>query len=127
MINITKSSLLLTSLLLFHTSLFAGQANIEKVEAECNYKRICKFSVTIRHADEGWSHFANGWTVSSPAGELLAHRALAHPHVNEQPFTRSIQGIKIPPNVDTVFIRANDSVHGEGQRKYVMKLSFTPY
>ncbi len=124
--NIISSTFFLFHLLFLSTAL-AGQAQIENVTAECDYKRICKFSVTIRHADEGWSHFANGWKIFSPAGELLAHRALAHPHVNEQPFTRSIRNIKIPSGIDTVVVRANDSVHGESQRKYVMKLIFTPY
>jgi hypothetical protein len=112
---------------IFSTTLSAGEALIEGVKAQCNQKRICKFDVTIRHADEGWSHFANGWLIFTPAGEVLGHRALAHPHVDEQPFTRSIRNVKIPPGIDTVILRANDSVHGESERKYVMKLTFTDY
>jgi len=119
--------LLLTSCLLFQSILFAGQAVIEAVEAQCNHQRLCKFSVTISHKDEGWEHFANGWKIFSPTGELLGYRALAHPHVNEQPFTRSIKNIKIPPATDTVILKANDSVHGESDRKYVIKLKFTDY
>ena len=125
--NTIKVTPLFLSILFFSSNLFAGQAIIEKVEAECNYKRLCKFNVTIRHADEGWSHFANGWQIFTPKGELIGHRALAHPHVNEQPFTRSIRNIKIPDNVDTAILRANDSVHGESDRKYVIKLTFTDY
>ena len=120
-------SLLVICILSFHNPLFSGQAQIESVKAECNHKRICKFDVTILHADEGWSHFANGWKILTTSGELLGHRALAHPHVNEQPFTRSLRDVKIPASVDTVVIVANDSVHGESKRKYVIKLTFTPY
>jgi len=109
------------------TPLCAGQAVIENVKAECNHKRLCKFDVTISHADEGWTHFANGWQIFTTKGELLGHRALAHPHVKEQPFTRTIRNIKIPPSVDTVFLRANDSLHGASERKYVLKLHFTEY
>jgi len=69
----------------YANTLFANQALIEKVVAECTHKRVCKFDVTIRHADEGWEHFANGWKIYSSAGEVLGYRALAHPHVNEQP------------------------------------------
>jgi len=107
--------------------LLAGQAVIEKVKAECNHKRLCKFDVTISHADEGWTHFANGWQIFTTKGELLGHRALAHPHVKEQPFTRSMRNIKIPPSIDTVIFIANDSVHGESERKYVLKLQFSEY
>ena len=124
-----SSRILFSSLvtLFFSSSLYAGQALIEKVAAECNHNRVCKFDVTISHADEGWEHFANGWQIFTPAGKLLGHRVLAHPHVNEQPFTRSIRGIKIPDSVDTVVFKAQDSVHGESERKYVIKLSFTAY
>jgi len=124
--NLSSKIFSVSAALLLQSTSYAGQALIETVEAECNYQRLCKFSVTIRHADEGWTHFANGWKIFTPSGELLAHRALAHPHVNEQPFTRSIRNIKIPSSIDTVVLRANDSVHGESNRKYVMKLTFTP-
>lgn len=107
--------------------LLAGEAIIEKVVADCNKKRVCKFDVTVKHQDEGWNHFANGWQIFTPKGELLGHRALAHPHVNEQPFTRSIRNIKIPPAVDSVVFIANDSVHGTSDRRYVIKLKFTDY
>ncbi|RDH81403.1 MAG: hypothetical protein DIZ80_15055 [endosymbiont of Galathealinum brachiosum] len=123
----TKIISLFLSILLYSSNIFSGQAIIEKVEAECNYKRLCKFNVTIRHADEGWTHFANGWQIFTPNGDLIGHRALAHPHVNEQPFTRSIRNIKIPANVDTAILIANDSVHGKSDRKYVIKLTFTDY
>lgn len=125
--HLNKSLISLLIILFCSSELFAGQAVIEKVEAECNHNRICKFNVTISHADEGWSHFANGWQIFSPSGELLGHRALAHPHVNEQPFTRSIRDIKIPPLTDSVILKAHDSVHGESDRKYVIKLKFTDY
>lgn len=123
----TKLITLFLCILFFSSNIFSGQAIIEKVEAECNYKRLCKFNVTISHADEGWTHFANGWQIFTPNGDLIGHRALAHPHVNEQPFTRSIRNIKIPDNIDTAILIANDSVHGQSERKYVIKLTFTDY
>jgi len=122
-----KTTFLLMMTCTLSAPLLAGQAVIENVKAECNHKRLCKFDVTISHADEGWTHFANGWQIFTPKGELLGHRALAHPHVKEQPFTRSIRNIKIPPSIDTVILKANDSVHGESERKYVLKLQFSEY
>jgi len=122
-----KTALLVIMTSILSNPLIAGQAVIENVKAECNHKRLCKFDVTISHADEGWTHFANGWKIFSVEGELLGHRALVHPHVKEQPFTRSIRNIRIPPSVDTVILKANDSVHGESDRKYVLKLHFSEY
>lgn len=122
-----KATVLVIMAFTLSTTLLAGQAVIEDVKAECNHKRLCKFDVTISHADEGWTHFANGWQIFTTTGELLGHRALVHPHVKEQPFTRSIRNIKIPPSIDTVILKANDSLHGESDRKYVLKLQFSEY
>ncbi len=46
----------------------------------------------------------------------LLFRVLAHPHVNEQPFTRSLKGVKVPAGIERVLIRAHDSVHGYGSQ-----------
>ena len=45
-----------------------------------------------------------------------------HPHVKEQPFTRSLSGIPVPANVDRVVIEAHDSMHGYGGKKQVVEL-----
>ena len=50
----------------------------------------------------------------APDGTVLGVRVLTHPHVDEQPFTRSLSGVAIPPGIDTVTVRARDSVHGLG-------------
>ena len=73
------------------------------------------FSVTLKHADEGWDHYADGWGVYLADGTELGYRVLAHPHVNEQPFTRSLSGVKIPQGTKSVIIRPHDKVHGLGQ------------
>lgn len=68
-------------------------------------------SVTLRHADDGWEHYADLWVVETTAGRELGRRKLLHPHVNEQPFTRS-QRIDVPPDVTRVQVRAGDNVNG---------------
>jgi len=81
------------------------------------------FEVTVQHEDTGWEHYADRWEVLSPGGEVLATRVLAHPHVNEQPFTRSQSGIVIPEGVTGVRVRAHDLVHGYGGREVVADLT----
>ncbi len=49
-----------------------------------------------------------------PDGEVIATRVLAHPHDNEQPFTRSLGGVRIPAGLAKVRVRAHDKVHGYG-------------
>ncbi|MEL7183327.1 MAG: hypothetical protein AAFY65_05635 [Pseudomonadota bacterium] len=73
------------------------------------------FSVTVRHPDTGWDHYADGWSVFAPDGTELGYRKLLHPHETEQPFTRSLSGVAVPDGVTEVLIRAHDSVHGWGE------------
>jgi hypothetical protein len=64
------------------------------------------FSVTLAHPDSGWDHYADGWEVLAPDGSRLGLRELLHPHVDEQPFTRSLAGVAIPEGLSQVTIRA---------------------
>lgn len=91
----------------------ADTAVVEQVEAQ-KTGHTWTFSVTLRHADTGWDHYADGWGVYLPDGTELGYRVLAHPHVNEQPFTRSLSGVVIPQGTDFVVVIPKDSVHGTG-------------
>ncbi len=70
--------------------------------------------VTVRHPDTGWEHYADAWRIVGPDGQVLGTRTLYHPHVDEQPFTRSLTRISIPAGTDVVEVQAHDSVHGWG-------------
>ncbi|MEL7027071.1 MAG: hypothetical protein AAGO57_07585, partial [Pseudomonadota bacterium] len=71
--------------------------------------------VTLRHGDTGWDDYADGWRVELADGSVLGTRELLHPHVNEQPFTRSLSGVEIPDGTNEVFIRASTNVDGWGE------------
>lgn len=71
-----------------------------------------RFDVTIRHPDTGWDHYADGWEVLAPDGTRLGFRELYHPHVDEQPFTRSLSGVTIPDDLTEVAIRPRCNVTG---------------
>jgi hypothetical protein len=68
--------------------------------------------VTLSHADTGWEHYADGWEVLDVDGKRLGFRELLHPHVNEQPFTRSLSGVDLPDGATKIYIRARDNVTG---------------
>lgn len=70
------------------------------------------FSVTLSHPDTGWDDYADGWRVEAPDGTELGYRELLHPHVTEQPFTRSLSGVAVPDGLTHVMIRARDNVGG---------------
>ena len=68
--------------------------------------------VTLEHPDTGWEHYADGWRVLDEDGKELGRRELLHPHVNEQPFTRSLSGVKIPDGLGTIHVQARCLVDG---------------
>ncbi|UWQ22581.1 hypothetical protein [Jannaschia sp. W003] len=74
-----------------------------------------RFAVTVRHADAGWDHYADAWAVLDADGTEIARRTLLHPHVDEQPFTRSLGGVALPEGTRSVHVRAHDTVHGWGE------------
>ena len=114
---VARGLLLAVALVLAAVAARAGEADVVGAEAREIGDGVYRFQVTVRHADEGWDHYANAWEVVAPDGAVLATRVLAHPHVNEQPFTRNLSGIVIPDGVVSVRVRARDSVHGHGGRE----------
>ncbi|MBE0509131.1 MAG: hypothetical protein K0A95_06825 [Chromatiales bacterium] len=66
----------------------------------------------VQHEDSGWEHYADAWRIVDEQGSVLGTRTLYHPHVDEQPFTRSLSGLQIPPDVQVVIVEAHDNVHG---------------
>lgn len=100
----------------------AGPADVVEVRAVRTAENTYRFDVTVRHDDTGWDHYADRWDVIGPDGGVLGTRVLLHPHVQEQPFTRSLSGVEVPPGVRTVTVRARDSRHGEGGRTMAVTL-----
>ncbi|MDH3218564.1 MAG: hypothetical protein OEO19_03435 [Gammaproteobacteria bacterium] len=111
---------LITGLMLLSTTVLAGEVGIVAVKVEC--PTSCTFSVTLEHADQGWNHYANQWDVITLDGRLLKSRVLYHPHVDEQPFTRSLSGVLIPLGVNQVKIRARDTQHGYSDQEFIVDL-----
>ncbi len=101
----------------------AGEADVVAVEAAEAGAGTWRFEVTVAHADAGWDHYADKWEVLAPDGRVLATRVLLHPHVGEQPFTRSLGGVAIPAEIERVILRAHDSVHGLGGAEMTVELA----
>lgn len=100
----------------------AGQASVLDATVVANADGTYGFNVTVSHADEGWRHYADKWEVLDETGNVIATRVLYHPHVDEQPFTRSLGRVEIPIGVTRVTIRASDTVHGAGARTFTLDL-----
>jgi hypothetical protein len=119
-----KKVLILLSLSLFlHLpASYAGEADVIKVNAKKLNKNTYHFSVTVFHKDTGWKHYADKWDIIGKDGTIFGTRILHHPHVDEQPFTRSLSGVVIPVGVKTVTLRAHDSVHKYGGKVITLEL-----
>lgn len=104
------------------TMLQANEADVIDVKVRKNSDQSYHFDVTIKHKDEGWKHYVNKWEILAPSGKVLATRVLHHPHVNEQPFTRSLFSVKIPKGIKQVTVRAYDSVHHYGGLEQLINL-----
>jgi hypothetical protein len=116
-----KSIYIFFACLLFTTTaVYAGQADVVAAKVTRTGNDTYKFDVTVRHADEGWKHYADKWDVTAPDGTVLGTRILAHPHIDEQPFTRSLIGVKILESIDRVTVRGHDLVHGYGGKTVIV-------
>ena len=106
-----------------------ANADVTFVRAERAADGSWTFYVTVQHPDTGWEDYADGWDIVLPDGKVIKPdpdseftRTLLHPHINEQPFTRSQSKIKIPPDVTTIRVRAHDLVDGFGGEEIVVDI-----
>ncbi|MCI0504471.1 MAG: hypothetical protein L0Z73_00030 [Gammaproteobacteria bacterium] len=122
LLAVKKFALLITVYTLCCLSVVsAGEVEIVKVKAE-KQRADWVFHVTLKHGDTSWDHYADAWRVVTGDGKELATRTLHHPHIDEQPFTRSLAGVNIPADTSVVYVEAHDKVHGWSKRRYEVKL-----
>lgn len=107
------ASLIAVVALLYGGSAFADEVDVVDVSIEAMGDQRFRVNVTLLHADTGWEHYANKWEVRDEAGDLLGTRELLHPHVSEQPFTRSLT-LDIPAGVKVITLVGYDLVHEDG-------------
>jgi len=122
---LSKTSLnkiLAISLLIFSSSVFANDVEIMKVVLT-SQTGTWRADVTLKHADTGWNHYADAWRLVDEKGNEIAKRTLYHPHVNEQPFTRSLSSFHIPKDKKIIFVEAHDLKHGWSSSKVRIDMS----
>ncbi|MEM8776623.1 MAG: hypothetical protein AAGF53_16430 [Pseudomonadota bacterium] len=100
---------------------YADEPEVIGVEVE-KVGMLWNISVTLSHPDTGWDHYADGWEVLDSNGQSIGFRKLSHPHVNEQPFTRSLTGVFIPDGTREIFVVPRCSEHGWNANPVSVKL-----
>ncbi|MCJ8336954.1 MAG: hypothetical protein MJK10_00635 [Pseudomonadales bacterium] len=109
-------------LTLLNPQAFASETFIDKVVAQENSQGSYRFDVTLAHADKSWDHYANLWQIETLQGEVLGKRVLLHPHISEQPFTRSLTGVQLPKGITQVVIVAGCTVDGINSQRFTLQL-----
>lgn len=89
-----------------------GCADVVAVDLSRSGDGSYRVSATVSSADTGIEKYADEWRIVAPDGTVLGVRVLTHPHVDEQPFTRSLAGVEIGSDIETVTVEARDSVEG---------------
>jgi hypothetical protein len=84
-------------------------ADVVGVTVEGDAGGAATVTVTVRSDDVGWEGYADRWEIVS-GDEVVAVRVLTHPHVEEQPFTRSLRGVDLPAG--SLSVRAHHSTGG---------------
>ncbi len=74
------------------------------------------FDVTISSPYDTPQRYADAFRATGKDGRVFGERMLLHDHADEQPFTRDLYGVTIPPEVGTVIIQARDRKFGYGGR-----------
>lgn len=89
-----------------------GEADVVAVDVRQTSPGVFDFDVTVRSHDTGWDFYADAIEIVAPDGDVLGTRILLHPHETEQPFTRDVYGVKIPPDTTRVTVRAHHRPKG---------------
>lgn len=117
-----KRLILLFCLLLAPAVVMADEAEVIDVKLTKS-GMTWRIDVTLRHDDTGWDHYVDGWEIVDAAGNRLGYRKLMHPHVEEQPFTRSLSSLTVPDGTREVFVRTHCLVDGWSKSLYRVTLS----
>lgn len=80
------------------------------------------FDVTISSPYDTPQRYADAFRVTGKDGAVYGERILLHDHASEQPFTRDLYGVKIPPRVSVVVIQARDQRFGYGGKSIEVAL-----
>ena len=106
------------------TLAIAGDADVIAAKAMRAPDNTWTFEVTIRSNDKGPDYYCDRFEILAPTGNILGVRDLAHPHADEQPFTRELSGVKISPGlVNGVLVRAHHSMRGYDGATVKVKLT----
>jgi hypothetical protein len=75
---------------------------------------VFDFDVTVSSPYDTPARYADAFRVATESGQVLGERKLLHDHQLEQPFTRDLYGVRVPPSITAVVVQAKDQKYGYG-------------
>jgi hypothetical protein len=88
--------------------------DVVSVKARAGKSATFNFDVALSSPYDSAQRYADGFRVTGKDGKVYGERKLWHDHSTEQPFTRDLYGVTIPPDIGTVTIQARDQKYGYG-------------
>lgn len=88
--------------------------DVVDVEATAEDDGTYSFAVTISSPYDTPERYTDGWRVMDADGTVYGEHTLMHDHADEQPFTRTQDGVEIPEDVSEVIVEGRDLEHGFG-------------
>lgn len=107
------------------SSATAGEADVIKATIKKNADGTYRIDATVKSRDRGWDYYADRIEAVTRDGKILGTRILVHPHDDEQPFTRELDQLKIPPGIKEIVVRASmkNAKPGEHNRDQTVTLT----
>jgi hypothetical protein len=84
--------------------------------------RVFDFDVTVSSPYDTLARYADAFRVATESGQVLGERKLLHDHQGEQPFTRDLYGVRVPPSITTLVVQAKDQKYGYGGKSIRVRL-----
>ena len=116
-----RGGLVLALLVLAHADGIIGAAIAEQKFPDVVAARLVArdadrfdFDVTVSSPYDTPGRYADGFRAVGKDGRVFGERKLLHDHAGEQPFTRDLYGVRIPPGVRVVVVQARDQKYGYG-------------
>jgi hypothetical protein len=88
--------------------------DVVAVKVRASGGSLFDFDVTISSPYDTPRRYADGFRVYTSDNLVLGERKLLHDHQDEQPFTRDLYAVRIPPALKKVLVQARDQKYGYG-------------
>ncbi len=88
--------------------------DIRSAELQDNGDGTFDLAATVSSPYDTPERYADAFRALDADGTVLGIRELTHDHAGEQPFTRTLNGLEIPEDVETITVEGRDLANGWG-------------